>query len=192
MTHGAISLGVATSLIETVFAPGGRTLLTAMLEPLFPPQGSLLDVGCGPRPCILRSGLLGIDVNPNAARAYRRFGSALAADASALPFENARFDGVVSCGLLHHLSDDKARLALGEMLRVARPGGTVAVLDGLRCRAPMRYPIAAVTRKLDRGAYMRDRSRHECLLDGVAGWRKSHAIYTWTGLEAVLAVCIKS
>jgi SAM-dependent methyltransferase len=191
MRHGAIALGIATSLIEKVFAPGGRTVLTAMLEPLFPMHGSLLDVGCGPRPFILRSGLLGIDVNPNAARAYRRFGSALAADASALPFENACFDGVVSCGLLHHLPDDKARLALSEMLRVARPGGTVAVLDGLRCWAPKRRPIAAVTRMLDRGAYLRDRNGHEFLLDCVANWRKSHATYTWTGLEALLAVYVK-
>src|ERR1700693_702120 len=98
MRHGAIALGIATSLIEKVFAPGGRTGLTAMLDPLFSMHGSLRDVGCGPRPFILRSGLLGIDVNPNAVRAYRRFGSALAADASALPFENACFAGVVSCG----------------------------------------------------------------------------------------------
>jgi ubiquinone/menaquinone biosynthesis C-methylase UbiE len=44
-----------------------------------------------------------------------------------LPYPNAAFDLVVSRFSLHHFSD--ARGPLGEMVRVCRPGGRVAIID---------------------------------------------------------------
>jgi SAM-dependent methyltransferase len=46
-------------------------------------------------------------------------------DATALPFADASFDRVVASEVLEHIPDD-AR-ALGELTRVLRPGGTMAV-----------------------------------------------------------------
>jgi ubiquinone/menaquinone biosynthesis C-methylase UbiE len=48
-------------------------------------------------------------------------------DATALPFADEQFDVVVSRFAFHHF-DEPARAA-AEMARVARPGGTVAVID---------------------------------------------------------------
>jgi SAM-dependent methyltransferase len=46
-------------------------------------------------------------------------------DATALPFADASFDRIVASEVLEHIADD-AR-ALGELTRVLRPGGTIAV-----------------------------------------------------------------
>ena len=59
-------------------------------------------------------------------RAQRQDGGAalVVADAVAFPIYSATFDAVVSALLLNHLHDPA--LAVAEMLRVSRPGGTVA------------------------------------------------------------------
>jgi SAM-dependent methyltransferase len=51
-------------------------------------------------------------------------GPVLVADVTALPFEAASFDAAVLGEVLEHVEDDT--LALGEVLRVLRPGGVVA------------------------------------------------------------------
>jgi SAM-dependent methyltransferase len=51
--------------------------------------------------------------------------TALAADATRLPFPDGAFDAIIAAEILEHLPDDAA--ALTEIARVLRPGGTVAV-----------------------------------------------------------------
>jgi ubiquinone/menaquinone biosynthesis C-methylase UbiE len=48
------------------------------------------------------------------------------ADAEALPFDDASFDLVFSWGVIHHTSDMDA--ALGQLVRVLRPGGTLVLM----------------------------------------------------------------
>lgn len=52
-------------------------------------------------------------------------GAAMAADAGRLPFPDAAFDRVVAAEMLEHVPDDGA--VMGELSRVLRPGGTLAV-----------------------------------------------------------------
>ena len=76
------------------------------------------------------------------ARASGRLASARVADARALPFADASADAVLLLGPLYHLTERDDRLrALGEALRVLRPGGLVfaaaisrfaSFVDGLR------------------------------------------------------------
>ncbi|HET8883254.1 MAG TPA: class I SAM-dependent methyltransferase [Solimonas sp.] len=58
------------------------------------------------------------------------------ADARALPFDAGSFDVVVSSWALHNLaSDDDRRVAIGEIVRVLKPGGHVALIDIRHARA---------------------------------------------------------
>jgi SAM-dependent methyltransferase len=51
-------------------------------------------------------------------------------DARAMPFENGRFDVVLSSWALHNIYDDAGRRrALGEIVRVLKPGGQLMILD---------------------------------------------------------------
>jgi SAM-dependent methyltransferase len=52
-------------------------------------------------------------------------GTAVVADALALPFRSETFDRVIAAEILEHVRDDRA--ALVELCRVLRPGGTIAV-----------------------------------------------------------------
>ena len=101
-----------------------------------PPQGDWLDVGCGTgalSESILRHAqprtLMGID--PSAgfvehARAHIADPKASfeVADAQSLPVESARLDAAVSGLVLNFVA--KPSVAVGEMARAVRPGGTVA------------------------------------------------------------------
>jgi SAM-dependent methyltransferase len=101
-----------------------------------PPGLDWLDVGCGTGAvaeavaslCAPRS-VTAIDPSPGFLEfARRRIGAKVQlhqADAQALPFEDERFDRVIS-GLVLNFVPDQAR-ALAEMHRVVRPGGEVAV-----------------------------------------------------------------
>jgi len=92
----------------------------------FPEQAKVLDVGCG-------SGWLGehfsdytgIDSSPEAiAAGVERGRNVLLADVDdRLPFEDARFDGVVLKDVLEHVVDPVA--IVREVARVLRPGGRV-------------------------------------------------------------------
>lgn len=52
-------------------------------------------------------------------------GTAIAGDALRLPFSNGAFDRVIAAEVLEHIPQD--RLAMSELARVLRPGGTMAV-----------------------------------------------------------------
>jgi SAM-dependent methyltransferase len=52
-------------------------------------------------------------------------GAAVVADALSLPFADGVFDRVIAAEVLEHISPD--RVAMAELVRVLRPGGTMAV-----------------------------------------------------------------
>lgn len=52
-------------------------------------------------------------------------GTAVVGDATGLPFPDACFDRVIAAEVLEHIPDD--RRVLGELARVLRPGGTLAI-----------------------------------------------------------------
>jgi SAM-dependent methyltransferase len=101
----------------------------------------VLDVGCGSgyTACLIAerygSRVLGIDLSEvmvaRAEERARRRGLSdrvefRAADVFGLPFEDDSFDAAIAESVLTPLSGDK-RLAVGEMARVIRPGGLIAV-----------------------------------------------------------------
>jgi ubiquinone/menaquinone biosynthesis C-methylase UbiE len=115
---------------EPHFRPENRAKVRRVLESLRREFGGrLLDVGCGTGFIIdlaedLFDDICGIDITP-AMLARVRAGRAnirtVEADASALPFEDERFDVVSGYSFFHHL--EHLAPAVQEVHRVLRPGG---------------------------------------------------------------------
>jgi SAM-dependent methyltransferase len=87
------------------------------------PMDEVLDVACGPgivacALAVVARHVTGIDLTP---------AMIAQAEAKQLPFADRSFSVVVSRYSYHHLLDPKA--AFAEMVRVAQPGGRVAVID---------------------------------------------------------------
>jgi ubiquinone/menaquinone biosynthesis C-methylase UbiE len=114
----------------------------AFLLPHLRPDMRLLDVGCGPGSITrglaerLAAGqVVGIDLARETLEAARRDANARGLEnlryeegsVYALPFADASFDVAYAHQVLQHLRERGA--ALGEMLRVVRPGGLVAVRE---------------------------------------------------------------
>ena len=180
---------LAYNAAQRLFAPGGEASLTnyiASLTETLPAEGPLLDVGCGPRSWLWRVGLqpVGVDIEPAYVEAYiRAGGQATLGSADAIPYGDASFAGVWSIGVLHHLPDAVVTLAIGEAIRVCRPGGYVALLDAVLPTSPLRRPVAAFIRHLDRGQHMRQEGALRALLDPCGRWQYTRFTYSATGLE---------
>ncbi len=106
--------------------------LAAFVQVVAPPPARLLDVGCGCGWSTANFARLGYEVTgvdlsadafepPPTPGLTLRQGSVLD-----LPFPDGSFDAVVAYQSLEHVPDPDR--ALGEMARVCRPGGVVAVL----------------------------------------------------------------
>jgi ubiquinone/menaquinone biosynthesis C-methylase UbiE len=98
-----------------------------------------LDVGCGNGTATLHVAdtvglrMTGIDVDPEQIASARRASGRrtdigfLTASATRLPFDDGEFDFVFSSLATHHMPDWSA--ALGEMVRVLKPGGRLVYTD---------------------------------------------------------------
>src|ERR1700687_742190 len=179
-------------LQTAILAPGAEAGIVgrpAELVAQVPPGDRLLDVGCGPRSWLSRLALhpVGADVSLSYLREYGAGGdAAVAASADALPLVSGSFDGVWSVGLLHHLPDRAASAALGEMVRVCKVAGDVAIFDAALPQAVWRRPLASVIRRFDRGRFMRSESALRGLLPAHLEWCGDRFTYAGTGLEGIL------
>ncbi len=102
------------------------------------PPGDGLDVGCGTGVLAARLAgegysMTGIDPSSGMLDVLRERSPEVVAvrgSATELPFEDSSFDLVMSVAVMHHVADPGAvRQALGEMVRVSRPGGRVLHWD---------------------------------------------------------------
>ena len=117
---------------DPLYAPYKQRTLE-LLEPQ--PGGRYLEVGMGTGrdalTCARRFGVnvVGVDASHVLVAEARRRGlrHAVVADAHALPFPAAGFDGAWADRVFQHLAEPER--ALGEMVRVVRPGGRVVVVD---------------------------------------------------------------
>ncbi len=118
----------------------------------------VLDVGCGPgtnAAMFAGTEYVGVDINEDyiatARRRHRgRFVAGDVADDGVLP--NESFDCVIANSLMHHLPDATVDALLRRMAQLARPDGTVHILDLV---LPERASVARTLARLDRGAFAR-------------------------------------
>ena len=136
---------MAAALEERGRAFDQQKVNTALKEVLSPAPGErILEVGCGSgllcrlmAPAVAPEGkVTGMDISPEFIKIARDY--AIHADlsdsiqwgagrAEALPFQDAKFDGVLAARLLLHVSNPES--VLSELTRVVRPGGRVVVMD---------------------------------------------------------------
>lgn len=156
---------------------------------------SVLEVGCGPATDTLAladlvgaSGrVVGIDFDPDMiALAQDRARSAgmdgrvshQVADATSLPFPDDTFDACRSERLFQHLPDPAA--ALGEMVRVTKPGGRIVVFDTDHETVAVDLPDPDLWRRLQR-------VRVDHMLTNARSGRQLFRLFREAGLRDVMA-----
>jgi SAM-dependent methyltransferase len=178
-------------LTQTVLAPGSAAHLakraTELLDGL-KPEAPILDAGCGFHSPLALIGRRPVGVDLSERRLRERDAPGVAADAALLPFADGVFAAAFSFGLLHHLRDEAARQAIGEMGRVVGDRGLVAIFDGVTPERGRERPAAAVIRALDRGRHMRSETRLRALFDDRFAWRFERVTYAATGLEGLWCI----
>lgn len=192
--YGVLDRPFLYRLTQHVFAPGAERFLVQEIQQAtkeLPMSGVILDIGCGPSSWLTRLGYnpVGLDICHQYSTAYHESGgAAITGSAMSLPCSDKTFNAVWSIGVLHHLPDDSAQLAIMEMMRVCRTGGFVVVLDAVVPVSPWLRPIAYFVRKLDRGAFVRNQRGVESLLFNRKVWSVRRFTYAYNGLEMVMAV----
>lgn len=185
-------------LARKFLAPGAKASYKKTMEELIatlPPAELLLDVGCGPSSLLFTVGKHPIGLDPTmsyvAEFTAKNGEKAVAASAEIIPFATHSFDAAWSIAVYHHLPTPIAERAIREMMRVTKPGGYVVVIDGVLPRISWQRPIAAITRRLDRGRFMRNQLALEALLPERDKWAISRKTYTLTGMEMLICYWLK-
>ncbi len=197
------------NLVQIIFAPGSSYFLDKLFKSVFNDSGGLvLDVGSGPllTTPFPNGQIVGLDINlhylqtypgdkkNNAVKTRGVFNySKVVGSADFLPFKSRAFDECRSFGLLHHLPDESAVATIRGMLRCARNGGKVIIIDNVWPRNIFLRPMAWLVRKMDRGRWVR---HEEALIQLVnrahAGdWRFRRFTYSFNGLESLVLMITK-
>jgi ubiquinone/menaquinone biosynthesis C-methylase UbiE len=115
------------------------------------PGARILDVGCGTGRWIGRYGALGFQatgVDATAgmiriARSQNSEASVAVGEAGALPFPSKHFDLVTDVTVIQHVPAANQRPALAEMVRTAKPGGHILLLELIRGQGVHIFPRKA-------------------------------------------------
>lgn len=140
-----------------------------------PSDSTILDIGCGTGRWLRRYQELGlnatgVDATPEMLRLASQRGSGaglLSAEAHRLPLADKTFDCVTDITVVQHMAPELQVLAIAEMLRVLRPGGSLVLMELIRGRGAHIYPRKAqdwVRQATTRGAQLIDWFGQEYLI----------------------------
>jgi SAM-dependent methyltransferase len=133
------AIGFARTDLDFFIAAKAETLVELAGGHVGPPgELAFLDVGCGPgetdRFLEGRVGrLAGVDVAPKMVERARRRNPWAEyrdyAEGDPIPFEDGTFDVCFAVCVFHHVARDQRVPLVGEMKRVCRPGGLIALFE---------------------------------------------------------------
>jgi ubiquinone/menaquinone biosynthesis C-methylase UbiE len=97
----------------------------------------ILDIGCGigaMHPYLAQKGrtIVGVDVSSESIKIAKdtyKNNIYTTYDGNTLPFEDDTFDGVLTVCVMHHVPPKQWQDFINEMVRVTKPGGTVAIFE---------------------------------------------------------------
>jgi ubiquinone/menaquinone biosynthesis C-methylase UbiE len=125
---------------------------------------AVLDIGCGTGTLAIAAAssgaagdVVGLDADSAILRRARAKASAAGAEvrfdeafSNQMPYEDARFDVLLSTFFFHHLRDVDKRSTIAEALRVLKPAGRLVIGDVGRPQGPlMRLAVAATVQLFD-------------------------------------------
>ena len=79
-------------------------------------------------------------------------------------YPDHNFDLVFAIGVLHHISDESAKLFISEAARLLSPGGRIVTLDPIF--HPGQRALARLVIKQDRGKHVRTEEQYSALFSG--------------------------
>lgn len=172
------------SVLRRIVENGFRTEKQIIDRELGPwqrhPQRWFLDFGCGTgefAPCFPANQYIGIDIAP----AYLRFaqhayaGRFLAMRGTMLALRPQSCDAALVLGVLHHLPDQVAQVAIAELWRVLRPGALLLIMEDIP--PPDRWNIAGhMMHWLDRGGFIRSEADYLALFGSGFALQRTYTI----------------
>ena len=196
------------TISQKLLAPGSGLLLRKCYKDVFrESRGYILDVGCGPLLTTPRPNgtIVGIDINPLYVKRYGSAGAdkgpngisdysdrcmGIVCSADSLPFDENFFDESRCNGLLHHLPPESALFTMKEMIRCTRPSGKIIIFDNVWPRVSLYRPLAWLTRRFDRGEWVRTEEELLELANAAhpGNWYHKRFTYSFTGLEGLLLI----
>jgi len=101
----------------------------------FRPGQNLLHAGCGSGQTDIdintKFGVTALDISPRALTLYRRFNQTnsrvIRGDIFHIPFEDGKFDGAYSVGVVEHFSEEDVERILSELGRIIKPEGKILI-----------------------------------------------------------------
>ncbi len=159
---------------------GEREAIARELRPWHGDTRRFLDFGCGTGEFageFPAARYVGIDLSRGylSFAARHRPGSYLVSAGEALPFAAGSFDAALVLGVLHHMPDELARVAMAELARVLRPRATALVMEDIPPPSGQN-PAGHLMHAIDRGGHIRSEAEYRAIFGPAFAVERSYTL----------------